>query len=134
MSNLSNGTYSYSYATYAKAGYFRSTGSGSASYPAHSFNSNYDSGMYYDSGVAFSYGGSLKLKLRNTEIQASDDIRPALDDSWWLGSASLSWKRLYAVNATILSSDAALKENLTPISNGLAFISSLSPMTYIAPD
>jgi hypothetical protein len=86
--------------------------------------------MYLDLGIAFSYGGTLKLKIKSTEIQVSDDIRPASSDSWWLGGSSLRFKRLYVVDATDVSSDAELKENLTPISNGLDFISSLSPMTF----
>ena len=108
-----NGTYSWTYSTYTGANYYKAHSSGSATSPVYSFVSDTDTGMYLDSGIAFTYG-----------------VRPIANDSQRLGSSSYRFKRLYVVNATDVSSDAALKENLTPISNGLDFISSLSPMTF----
>jgi len=126
-----DGTYSRSYATYATAAYFRSTGSGSAGYPAHSFNSNYTSGMYYDSGVAISAGGSIKMKLTTTEVTVHDDLNPNSTGSYrTLGNNSYRWSKLWSSAASDTTSDAKLKENLTPISNGLDFISRLSPITF----
>jgi hypothetical protein len=87
--------------------------------------------MYYDAGVAISAGGSIKMKLTTTEVTVSDDLNPNSTGSYRnLGNNSLRWAKLWSGSASDTTSDAELKENLTPISNGLDFISRLSPITF----
>ena len=87
--------------------------------------------MYYDSGVGFSYGGNLKLKLISTQITAYDDIRPDTNNNKMLGGSSTRWSTVYCVTLNE-SSDEALKENIVPLTKekGLDFISSLNPIQY----
>jgi hypothetical protein len=125
----SDGTYSWMYSTYIQGSYLRAY-DGSASYPSHSFINDLDTGMYYDGGICFAYGGSKKLKIENTQITACDDLRPETDGTLWLGSSSVPWYRLYAEYATTVTSDENRKENMTPITKGLDFISSLTPITF----
>lgn len=98
--------------------------------PSVTFTNDLDTGMYYDGGICFSYGGSKKLKIENTQITACDDLRPETDGTLWLGSSSVPWYRLYAEYATTVTSDENRKENMTPITKGLDFISSLTPITF----
>ena len=105
--------------------------SGSVSSPTYTFSADPDTGMYLDSALAFTYGGTLKLKIKNTEIEAHDDIRPVANSVYYLGDQNTKrWYKLYAQTATDVSSDAELKENKTPITNGLDFISRLNPITF----
>jgi hypothetical protein len=106
-------------------------GDGSAGDPSHTFDDHLTSGMYYDAGVAISAGGSIKMKLTTTEVTVSDDLNPNSTGSYRnLGNNSLRWAKLWSGSASDTTSDAELKENLTPISNGLDFISRLSPITF----
>ena len=126
----SNGSVSYMYATYVLGSSVRPF-NGSLSNAAFGFYNDIDSGMYYDSGVGFSYGGNLKLKLISTQITAYDDIRPDTNNNKMLGGSSTRWSTVYCVTLNE-SSDEALKENIVPLTKekGLDFISSLNPIQY----
>ena len=105
--------------------------SNSSSSPTYSFSASTGSGMYWDSGVAFSNGGNTQLIIKNTEAEFHNDARPAASTSYFLGDQNTKrWRRLYAQLATDVSSDAELKENKKSITNGLEFISNLNPITF----
>ena len=104
---------------------------GSATDPTYTWINDTDVGMYYESGaLCFTYGGNVQLKIKSTELTAHNDIRPNASGSYFLGSSTNRWSRLYASLATDVSSDAELKENKATITNGLDFITRLNPITF----
>ena len=56
--------------------------------------------------------------------------RPIIDDNAFLGSPSLRWTRVFAVNTTISSSDARDKLDVQDSELGLDFINDLRPVSY----
>ncbi len=57
-------------------------------------------------------------------------FEPYDDDDLTLGSASYRWKEVFALNATISTSDLRLKKNIETINYGLDVIEQLRPVTY----
>lgn len=60
----------------------------------------------------------------------SDTLAPLTDGTYDLGGASNRWGEVYAVNGVINTSDARLKEDITPLNYGLKEIMSLKPVSY----
>jgi hypothetical protein len=58
------------------------------------------------------------------------DFTPPTDNGTDLGSGAKRWKDIYAGNAVIQTSDVTLKRDITPCSNGLAFIMKLQPVDF----
>jgi hypothetical protein len=64
-------------------------------------------------------------------VQLDDNYcRPIIDDNAFLGSPSLRWTRVFAVNTTISSSDARDKLDVQDSELGLDFINDLRPVSY----
>jgi len=57
-------------------------------------------------------------------------MAPAVDNVTYLGNLSTRWVGVYAVNGTIQTSDANLKEDVQPLSVGLDFVKKLKPVEY----
>ena len=102
--------------------------------PSFTFSTDLDSGMWYnttDAGPSITMGGNDKMTWTTNKVIVRDNLSPNSTASYrYLGSGSYRWAKLYASAASDTSSDAELKENMTPISNGLDFISRLSPITF----
>lgn len=56
--------------------------------------------------------------------------RPAVDNSFTLGSATRRWTTIYATNGVINTSDARLKTNILPIQYGLAEVMNMAPVSF----
>jgi len=88
------------------------------------------SGMYYDSGVAITVGSSTKMKWTTGTTWTYRNISPGgvgID----MGSSYNRYATIYCATLNE-SSDAALKENMLPLTKekGLDFITSLNPIQY----
>jgi len=107
---------------------------GTISAPTYSFSGNTDSGMFYDTtntGPAITHDNSWKQTWSANASIVNTSLWPnSSTSSRYLGKTSQFWARLYVGTSTWVNSDAENKENLTPISNGLEFISRLSPITF----
>ena len=80
-----------------------------------------------NSSIRFAVDESSRFEItdgRNANFQTTVGVGVNL------GESSGRWYRLYASNASDISSDVELKENLNPISDGLGFISRLNPLTF----
>ena len=94
-------------------------------------------------------GGGNDWRIHNTSGlllfgQSSDDLvtindvlrlgggsmAPASDNSVVCGQSSRRWTAVYAVNGTIQTSDADLKQDIEPIESGLAITSMLQPVSF----
>ena len=62
-------------------------------------------------------------------IEAAGTTRPALNNTYELGSSSFRWSTIYAQNA-LNTSDARLKTDVQESSLGLDFISALNPVQF----
>lgn len=56
--------------------------------------------------------------------------RPAVDNSFTLGSATRRWTTIYATNGVINTSDVRLKTNILPIQYGLAEVMNMAPVSF----
>lgn len=65
-----------------------------------------------------------------TSMSGLTDFNPPDDNATDLGSGVKRWKDIYAGNAVIQTSDATLKYDVTPCSNGLQFIMKLKPVDF----
>jgi len=57
-------------------------------------------------------------------------VTPASDNVIASGSSSLRWTQVFAVNGTINTSDARLKQEIEPLSEGLEALMQLRPVSY----
>jgi hypothetical protein len=114
------------YSVFIDSGYFNG-GTGSASYPSHTFASDVDTGMYRyaTNQLGLAAGGSAVLALTSSSVFPS-----ATSGTIDLGVSTRLWEEVFAVNATINTSDLRAKENIQPIKLGLDFINDLNPITY----
>jgi hypothetical protein len=60
----------------------------------------------------------------------SSGVKPVIDNTYDLGTASRRWEDVYATNGTIQTSDERQKDNITPTDLGLDFINSINPVKY----
>ena len=56
-------------------------------------------------------------------------IRPELDNTYDLGSASLQWANIYSATAVVVS-DARLKEDVEPLNTGLETVVQFQPVSF----
>lgn len=64
------------------------------------------------------------------ETNSVDSIHPFYNGSGQLGNSSRRWGQLYSEMQPNVSSDASLKENITPVSVGLDFLKNVKAVTY----
>lgn len=75
--------------------------------------------------------GSVEYLMDDAnEIRISDMFTPLTNAAQDLGSTSLRWTSVFAVNGVINTSDANLKEEIQPIQYGLTEILELKPVSY----
>lgn len=72
---------------------------------------------------------STTLAITEADPQVSS-VTPAADNIIPLGSSSLRWTQVFAVNGTINTSDARLKKEVEPLQAGLEALNQLRPVTY----
>ena len=71
---------------------------GSASSPTYSWENDNNTGMYKHASpdrIGWSTGGFQRLELSSTDFITLVDVIPALNDTYELGSASLSWAKIF---------------------------------------
>ena len=85
------------------------------------------SAMYLYLGAG---GSDDRWKLTASENIANNDVDPALTNTRSLGSSSKRWYKGWFNNAIDESSDAALKENMVTLTDGLDIIDMLNPIKY----
>tara|TARA_R110000796_G_scaffold251948_1_gene384566 strand:- start:239 stop:2539 length:2301 start_codon:yes stop_codon:yes gene_type:complete len=119
--------------------YYLNSGNGTATFPSHTFSTDVDTGMYRVSSniVGFSAGNVPVAGFwgsRDTSDAAlpinGGGLYPQTTNVFDLGTASYLWDDVYATNGTIQTSDARLKEHITPTTLGLDFINDLNPVSY----
>ncbi len=76
--------------------------------------------------LGFITGGTTAL-----QIDASGNTLPGADNAFALGSASLRFTEVYAVNGTIQTSDSTMKSNIVPLQYGLEQVLDLKPVSYV---
>lgn len=72
----------------------------------------------------------IQMELSAGGITANGVIRPSVDDTNDLGTASQRWDDVYATNATIQTSDASLKTDIVDTDLGWDFVRALRPVRY----
>ena len=102
---------------------------GSASAPAYSFTgAAANSGMYANGTYpTIAQGGNAKLQIGNTITMNWN--RFDTDNEENMGASNTRWGTIYCTSVNE-SSDERLKENKTPITDSLSFLSRLTPITY----
>ena len=81
-------------------------------------------------------GGILYLGQSSDNLATVDNVlrlgggsmTPAVDNTIVCGSSSLRWSTVYAVNGTIQTSDAQLKENVQSVDSGLDLVMQMRPV------
>src|SRR5699024_7508342 len=61
---------------------------------------------------------------------SANSIHPMYSGAGQLGTSGRRWAQLYSEMQPNVSSDASLKENITPVSVGLDFLKNVKPVTY----
>jgi hypothetical protein len=74
-------------------------------------------------------GGSSGPTLR-AQITVAGNFVPGADNTYTCGQSGTRWSAIWAANGTIQTSDARQKNTITDSDLGLAFISSLRPVSY----
>jgi|WetSurMetagenome_2_1015567.scaffolds.fasta_scaffold28524_1 trimeric autotransporter adhesin len=80
------------------------------------------------------HGGTDRLILggggKDILLVTNANVMPWSDNYSTLGASTNRWSVIYAVNGTIQTSDARMKENINVLKYGLETILNLSPVTY----
>lgn len=64
------------------------------------------------------------------QLNVGGDMTPSSNCSFTTGTAALRWNNVYACNGTIQTSDASMKENITPSTYGIAALKRLHPVSF----
>jgi hypothetical protein len=111
--------------------YYFNGGFGSYSFPAHTFLSDNDTGMYRaaTNQLGFSAGGTAIFSIY------SGGMIPIGTNTKESGLITQRWKKIWTVdidstNALNVSSDRNLKDDIQPTNLGLDFINDLNPVSY----
>lgn len=67
---------------------------------------------------------------KGVHLTPTNDLRPFNNNDGYLGTSGKQWEGLYAVNASVISSDQNTKELITNSDLGLDFINRLRPVSY----
>jgi hypothetical protein len=112
---------------------------GSVGSPSLCFSNYTTTGILatFSSGITYlkwSVAGTERLALRDTQFYtnftASSFWANATDNVTALGQGGNRFTAVYAVNGTIQTSDARMKNSIIPLSLGLDFINGLNPVSY----
>ena len=130
-SSLQGGTVQLLTSNEAVAGDISITGASSATY-AISLSSNGALSLSAGGGGSAQLsGGGAYILLQGDEVRFSDDIRPNANGGADCGTQNYKWDDVWANNATIQTSDAQAKEDISyDISAYNDFIAKLKPVTY----
>lgn len=80
--------------------------------------------------IYFESGGNCSIQIGD-DVACSGDFRPRDKGSNSLGTNTYKWSDVYAVNGTIVTSDANVKKNVVRDLTGYeSFFNALSPCTY----
>jgi hypothetical protein len=69
------------------------------------------------------------LYMNGTAVR-TNDLQPAVDNAYTLGSATNRWSEIYSATPVIVTSDVRDKANVRDSELGLAFIEALRPVSY----
>lgn len=104
---------------------------GTANTPTYSFSSTPTVGMYYgSSGVTLQDGGTAFLSVALNFIQISANLKAVADNTYTCGMSANRFSAVYAVNGTIQTSDARMKNSINDLDLGLSFINKLRPVSF----
>jgi hypothetical protein len=85
----------------------------------------YVAGSTYGYILGYDRGASVYRNLR-----LGGNILPNSDNLFTLGESGFRWMSVWAVNGTIQTSDKRLKDNITPLNDGLEKIMKLNPVSF----
>jgi hypothetical protein len=85
----------------------------------------YVAGSTYGYILGYDRGASVYRNLR-----LGGNILPNSDNLFTLGESGFRWMSVWAVNGTIQTSDKRLKDNITPLNDGLERIMKLNPVSF----
>lgn len=82
--------------------------------------------------TAINLDGSDRVQIgANTQgIAAAANTFPLADNVYALGTGSLRWTAVYAVNGTIQTSDPTLKTDIQPLPDALPLVAAVNPVTF----
>jgi hypothetical protein len=72
----------------------------------------------------------IGVTVPTTKLQVAGVISPSADNMYDLGTSGLRFKDIYAVNATIQTSDARMKRDVQSSDLGLKFLAKLKPVSF----
>lgn len=81
-------------------------------------------------GTTIGIGNNEYIQDGNNRVMFSHRIAPNTNNDRDLGSATHRWRRIYAVNGTIQTSDGNRKTNITPLTYGIDELMQLKPVSY----
>ena len=101
---------------------------GSESAPSYTFAGDDDTGMFRTNGlsndISFTCAATTRLRMN---INA---MFPGTTDVYDVGTSTLKFDNVFAVNGTIQTSDQNTKNTITATDLGLDFINKLNPVSY----
>jgi len=106
-------------------------GDGTETQPMYSFSADTNTGIYRngDDSLGITADGNQCMRIAHGVTRITGHFAPTTT-SYDLGYSGTRWRYIFLVNSPNVSSDEASKENISPISNGLDFISRLNPVVY----
>ena len=81
-------------------------------------------------GTTFGIGDVEFITDGNFATQFCHNLVPEGDASLTLGSTAFRWNTIYAVNGTVQTSDANLKQDIKPLEYGVSSLMKLKPVSY----
>jgi hypothetical protein len=85
----------------------------------------------HTTGIKFYTQGSDEAEMSSRlEITPNGDVIPGMDAVYLFGSSARRWDTVYSENGVVTTSDVRFKENINPISYGLAEVKALNPVRF----
>lgn len=88
------------------------------------------------SGLVNIVNGSNQIQVSTAAVTTlspaiiGGNLTPSADNTYTCGASGFRWSAVWSATGTIQTSDASLKSDIEPISDGLALVNALSPMSY----